>query len=53
MTRVLRPLFAASVRALLAVRREGDHWTTDVFGVTEPAKRRLLRDSVPWTLPTT
>ncbi len=47
------PLFATSVRALLALRREGDHWTTDVFGVSPPAKRRLLRDSIPWTLPTT
>lgn len=47
-----RPLLAASVRALLAVRRERDKWVTELFPVAEPTRRRLLRGSIPWTLPT-
>lgn len=47
-----RPLLAASLRALLAVRRDGERWAADLFPVSDRTRRRLIRGPVPWTLPT-
>jgi type IV pilus assembly protein PilB len=46
-----RTLLAESVRAILAVRREGEAWVTELFTARESIRRRLLRDSDPWILP--
>lgn len=47
-----RPLLAASLLALLAVRRDGERWAADLFPISGRTRRRLIRGPVPWTLPT-
>lgn len=47
-----RPLLAASLRALLAARRDGERWAADLFPLSDRTRRQLLHGSVPWTLPT-
>lgn len=45
-------LLAASLKALLTVRREGERWTAELFPVSDRTRQRLLRGPTPWTLPT-
>lgn len=47
-----RPLLAAALRALLAVRREGERWAAALFPISERTRRRLIQGPIPWTLPT-
>ena len=45
-------LLTGALRGILAVGRDGESWLTKFFTVGEPIRRRLLRGSAPWTLPT-